>query len=273
VNTPIPFDTYAAIGAVNWSKLKHLWAGSPLHYKYHVDAGESEDTTGRAMGREVHRLVLEPDSAPDYVVWEGGDRRGPAWKEFEKAHAGRTIFKPNEVTAVYKQAAAIAAHPVAKKLLEGATFENTLEWTDPRTKLRCKGRTDAQKPGILIDLKGCGSVDPRLFAKEAAKNGYHLQLAHYCNGIATLTGNPPARAYIVAVETKAPYDVAVYRIGVEPLEQAQAELAYAMETLARCIRDNHWPGTCPGEADLAFPAYIYGDGGEVIISGGHQHGR
>jgi exodeoxyribonuclease VIII len=264
------FALYAAIKAVNWSKLKHLWAGSPLHYKHAVESGEDDDTVGRAMGREVHRLVLEPHTEPDYVIWEGGNRVGKAWKEFEAANAGKTIFKPNEVAAVYLQAQAIVNHPVAFALLQGAAFENTREWTDPATKLRCKGRTDAEKPGILIDLKGCGSVNPRMFARECAKNGYHLQLAHYCNGIKALTGNPPAKVVIIAVETKAPYDVAVYQIPREPLQQAQEELSYALETLANCIKTGNWPGTCPQEEELAFPAYIYGDGGEAIISGGHR---
>ena len=80
----IPFDDYCRIKAVNWSSLKHLWLGSPLHYKHHIESNDDDDTTGRQLAREVHRLVLEPDSKADYVIWEGGDRRGAAWKAFEK---------------------------------------------------------------------------------------------------------------------------------------------------------------------------------------------
>jgi len=265
----IPFRDYAAIKAVNWSSLKHLWAKSPLHYKHHIESGEDDDSVGRAMGREVHRLVLEPDTEPDYVIWKGGDRRGKEWKEFEAANLGKTIFKPNEVAAAYKQAEAIVNHETAMSFLRGATFENTLEWTNGPTGLKCKGRTDAQKPGILIDLKGCGSVVAHDFAREAAKNGYHLQLAHYIDGIKTITGIPPAKVIIIAVETKAPYDVAVYEIPREPLQQAAEELAYALETLAECLKTGKWPGVCPKEEELHFPAYIYGEG-EAIISGGRN---
>jgi hypothetical protein len=260
----IPFDEYAAMEGANWSKVKRIWQKSPLHYKAALESEEDEDTVGRAMGREVHRLVLEPDTEPDYVLWKGGDRRGKEWNEFKAANEGKTIFKPNEVNAVYLQAQAIVKHPVAMSYLRGATFEQTLQWVNAPTGLKCKGRTDAQKPGILIDLKGCGSVVARDFAREAAKNGYHLQLAHYIDGIKTITGIPPAKVIIIAVETKAPYDVAVYEIPREPLQQAAEELAYALETLAKCIKTDIWPGVCPEEQELIFPQYIYGDG-EISI--------
>ena len=227
-------------------------------------ATEDEDTLGRAMGREVHRLILEPDSEPDYVIWEGGDRRGKAWKEFEAANFGKTIFKPNEVAHCNKMAEAVASHPAAKSLLKGCAFEYVLEWRDPQTGLACKGRLDAVKPGVLIDIKSCASIGPRQFARTAAEMGYHLQLAHYSNGIKAIRGYFPAKIYIIAVEVRPPYDVAVYEIGPEPMEIAQMELAYTMKLLKTCIDRQEWPGIASEPQTLAFPGYIFGEG-EVTI--------
>ena len=266
----ISFDEYCRIDAVNWSKLKRLWVGSPLHYKYHLESGEDDDSVGRALGRECHRLVLEPDSPPDYVIWEGGDRRGKAWKEFEAEHNGKTIFKPGEVSSVYKQAEAILKHPVARSYLEGAEFEKTIQWQHRHTKLNCKGRLDAYKPSVIIDLKGTPTINPREFARTCAKMGYHLQLAHYEDGVNATAETPVAKLVIIAAEVKAPFDVGVFVIPGDPMSIAREEREYCMETLANCIRTGIWPGTCPKEEELAFPAYIYGDGGEAIISGGHN---
>jgi hypothetical protein len=48
------------------------------------------------------------------------------------------------------------------------------------------------------------------------------------------------------------------------LQQAAEELAYALETLAYCIKTNTWPGVCPEQQELIFPQYIYGEG-EISI--------
>ena len=264
------FTDYSAIEAVNWSRLKHLWEGSPLHYKHAAENWRDDDTLGRALGRECHRLVLEPHRPPDYVIWDGGDRRGKAWKEFEAANVGKTIFKPGEVSAVYAQAEAVLSHPAARSYLEGAEFEKTIQWNHGTTGLRCKARLDAYKPSVIVDLKGTPTINPRDFARTCAKMGYHIQLAHYEEGITATTKIRPAKLVIIAVETKAPYDVGVFIIPNDPMIIAREERQYCMEILANCIKTGNWPGTCPKEEELAFPAYIYSDGGEAIISGGHH---
>ncbi len=72
-----PFADYCAIDAVNWSSLKHLWAGSPLHYKHHRESAD-KDTTGRKMGRLLHAMALGSFDE-EFVVFEDGDRRGKVW--------------------------------------------------------------------------------------------------------------------------------------------------------------------------------------------------
>ena len=257
-------DEYVTLDGVNWSALKHIWNGSLLHYFHR---GEDEDTSGRAMGREVHRLVLEPDSELDYVVWEGGDRRGKAWKEFEAAHPGRTIFKPAEVSACYRQAEAIVKHPVARELLKGCQFETPIQWVDPVTRLKCKARLDAHRD-ILIDLKGCSTTDPIMFGREAAKAGYHCQLAHYGNGLEGLNRQPPAATYIIAVETNFPHDVAVFRLPKSVIEVGAEEVAGCLYKLSKAIRSGKYPGRCEVEQELSVPNWVYGDDA-ISISGGN----
>jgi exodeoxyribonuclease VIII len=246
----IPFSEYAAIRAVNWTKLKRLWTGSALHYWDYVNSDRDDDSIGRMLGRLTHKLVLEPDSPPDYVVWEGGDRRGKAWKEFEAANAGKDIFKPKELEAVHAQAAAVLRHPIAKSYLQGSSFEQTLKWTDKETGLPCKCRMDANKPGILIDLKGCKDVSPFLFSREAERMGYALQLAHYGNGLAAVTGSHPAKYIIIAVEHSAPYDVGVFTFTRDQIAEAQEDLSYLLRTIQTCMKTGIWPGKCPTEQQI-----------------------
>ena len=47
------------------------------------------DTTALKVGRAVHTAVFEPDRLlRDYVLWDGGDRRGKEWTAFKELHEG-----------------------------------------------------------------------------------------------------------------------------------------------------------------------------------------
>ena len=89
--------------------------------------------------------------------------------------------------------------------------------------------------------------------------GYALQAAHYLYGLADLFGvqfgNVALDWRIIAVESVAPFDVTVFELSDETLEEAMQE----HDTLARlhriCVEDNHWPGRNPhAELDLTWRA-------------------
>lgn len=253
------FDEYSAIDAINWSSLKHLRT-SPLAYQHALQAPR-EDTAALALGRAAHTLIFEPHLfEAEFALWEG-DRRGKEWAQFKADNEGRTILKTTEIDDIAAMADAVRRHPLVSRYFSGAEFEQTMVWTDPRTGAACKARADWMQPAnrILLDFKTCRSVDGRRFGAEAARWGYHLQLAHYRFGCAHALGWSPRRVLIVAAEKTAPFDVAVFEVDSMSLELAEAELSELMDRLISCRQAGQWPGRYTEEQALQLPAWIYAD--------------
>lgn len=234
------FLAYRALPGLNWSMLKHLVLGSPLHYRHALDSPD-DNTTGRLIGRAVHALVLE--GREDFAVWDG-DRRGKAWQEYRDAHAGVDILRATEAATVRAMAEAVLRHPHAVAALEGQR-EVSLTWE--RGGRACKGRLDCLTADGVTDLKSTGPL--RMAARTAWASGYVHQLAWYRYG-ADVDG-----AYIVGVEAKAPHDVGVWEIDPVALSVADRQIDEALEVLARCEASGVWPGVMPDVEEMTMPAW------------------
>lgn len=254
---------YFADPRVNWSTLKHL-RESAAHYR-HLREHQIKQTPAMALGRVAHTLVFEPQQfASEYVIWEGGDRRGKEWLAFKAEHEGRTIFKPNEIDVAVGIADAVRRHPLVQPYLDDGVFEEPVFWTDPDTGLECKAKPDWVQPTrrVLVDLKTTQSTHGRRFGAQAARLGYHLQLAMYAMGVEAAHGWKPTKVCIIAVESEAPYDVAIFEIDRETLMIAEMEVKELMMQLLACRRANAWPGRYVEEQALQLPAWVYGSDDE-----------
>ena len=264
---------YFARPGVNWTSLKRM-DDSALAYKHGID-NPRPDTADLAIGRVVHALVFEPETLKvDYAIYEGGDRRGKEWDAFKAANEGKTIFKPNELTAAAAMAAAVKAHDLVKPYLKGGKFEQVMEWADPITGMRCKCRTDWTVENIetLVDLKTTRSINMRRFAADVGRFGYHGQHAHYGDGCTHALGWTPKRHLLIAVEKLAPYDVAVYELDGDAIEAVKAKVVELMEKLQWCRDNDRWPGRqfdwdahLSREETLTLPGWVFG-GGEPEVT-------
>jgi hypothetical protein len=258
-----PRDAYFSAYGINWSTLKFM-RDSPMAYQ-HVLRNPPEDRTAFMIGRAVHTLVFEPSKFDaEYAIWTEGDRRGKAWAEFKEAHEGRTILKAAEADECAAMALAVRQHPLVQPYLDGGVFEQAIFWTDPVTRIRCKGKPDWILPGpkIVLDLKTARSTEARRFGTEAARMGYHLQLAHYAAGIEQACGWAPERQLLVAVEKAAPYDVAVFEISPDDAWVARQDVRELLHQLNECINADRWPGRYTQEQALQLPAWITGSDDE-----------
>ena len=262
------FTEYKALDAVNWSSLKHL-RDSPLHYQ-HALTGADVDTTERAKGRAIHALAFEPAVFErEFAIYEDGNRRGKEWEAFKALHAGKTILKTNEMDDVIGSSNAVRTHPLVAPYLVGGAFEQTVTWTDPVTGLKCKARMDLTNAGMkaLVDLKSSTTIDAYRFGRIAARLGYHCQLAHYNDGCTRGLGWTPAETLIVAVESSAPYDVAVFVLDDDTLFAGREEVQALLQRLKQCRESGQWPGRFTDKAALLLPAYVYGDDDDDATAG------
>jgi len=250
------YAEYAALEGVNWSLLKRLWSGSPLHYRYHADHPDADpDTPARVRFRAVHTAILEPERfEQDYVIFDGGDRRGNAWKDFQAANAGNSILKDSEAAGILEQAAAVRAHPAIRGWLKNGQAEVAFRWVEKNFGIACKGRVDLLCPGAVLDLKSVPSLDAGQLARWICRMGYHLQLDHYAAG-ARANGHEVHRVGIIGVETKAPYDSALFWLSDATMMKAADERAELLLRLKGCMEVDFWPGRFPEEQTVDIPSY------------------
>lgn len=253
------FTQYREIRAVNWSSLKQLRV-SPLQYQYRL-SHEMTDSAMFRVGRAAHTSVLEPEAfASRHTLFPGASRRGKAWEAYLADYAGddpRDILIEREADLALGCADAIRNCPEAMRHLHGGVAEHTITWTDADTGLACKARCDSVN-GHLVDLKATAYVSPRLFPSEAARLGYHGQIAFYLDGLVAsglLPADSPIPPVIVAVQSEPPHDVVVWTIPGDTIETGRCLYKRLMLRLIDCRDSGLWPGVAPEPVSLALPAW------------------
>lgn len=227
--------------AVHWTSLKKI-AQSPAHYRAGLE--HKKDSDPMRFGRLVHAIVL---GGPPSMVWEG-ERRGNAWKVFKEAHEGRDIVTRAEADRATAVANAVLADPVARPYLIG-NAEYGLEWKTLGRKCATRGIDVLGDGDFISDLKTSSIVEPRMFGRQCLRLGYHAQLAWYLDG-AEAIGQTRRRAFIIGVETTAPYAVTVFHVTPNALDAGRRLNRLWMERLLACEDANEWPGYSQTVIDL-----------------------
>lgn len=251
----MPFDEYAAIEAVNWSKLKRMLV-SPLHYKHALEEPIEDETDPIRVGRATHTAIFEPHRfATDVVEWTGQRRYGKEWDAFTDGIDGKTILTTEQLRRVCRIRDAVRNHPLVAPHLVRGEAEQVLTWTDPETKLALKCRIDWHATDLILDLKTSrNATDPRAFASDAWRMGYFHQMAFYQRGVAANYGTHP-QAMIVAVESTGPHDVVVYRLASHALHAVHEEIDELLLRLKGCMASQQWPGKFTEELELSAPGW------------------
>lgn len=220
---------------VRFSNLKHM-ARSAAHY-HDAAQGDSGDTLARRLGRGTHAMVLgQPVTRFD------GRRAGKTWDLFRAAHDGTEILNPKEWAESEAMSNAIKRCDLAAELLIGDRVirEHRLTWHIGGR--QCAGTPDARPRdrNCVVDLKTCQTSHPDKFTKSAAWMNYHTQLAWYANGIGTVSRTPDD-LFIVAIESKRPYAVTVFRLTDEARDMGDRLWRSWLEQLLVCEVSNSWP--------------------------------
>jgi hypothetical protein len=259
------FEDYDKIAAVNFSSLRHM-TRSPLAYRWFKDHPQAP-TAPMVLGNHTHRMILEPDTIGDFAVWgevEGQNvRRGKVWDAFqaECAAAQKQVITLEQKKSMVSIATAVRKSSLAMRFLDTPRSEVAMVWRDKTFERDIKGRADKigniSGRAYLVDLKTCRDCRKFPFGNAAYRMGYHIQLAMYRAGHLVLTGEDP-EVYEVAVESKPPYELAVYQVPDEVLAKGQEEYEFLMKQLIECERTDTWPPREEGITELSLPSYAYG---------------
>jgi hypothetical protein len=262
----IPFADYLQWDAVSNSRLG-LAARSAAHYKQ----GFGDETTpSLRLGSLTHCGVLEPlqlsnryvvepafASMPENVDAKGNRSYSHATtfvKEARKAFAAANGRKQIVTQAEYDKAVGIATslhkENAVRALMSTGNAEVSLAWIDYATGLPCKCRIDwlsiAGSYIRIADLKTCR--DPLRFENAIAEYGYHRQMAFYRRGIAHVLSSTITEAFLIAVETEAPYCSRTAKVSKTALSAGDDEVSELLELVAECKALDSWPGYSSPEA-------------------------
>ncbi len=94
---------------------------------------------------------------------------------------------------------------------------------------KCKAKLDwwTVDKRVIMDVKSCQDCSWSAFKKDIAKYNYDLSAAIYSDIVQCNTGYAPVFKWL-AVETKAPHDKALWKIGPEMLKQGRARYEKAI---------------------------------------------
>ena len=265
---------YHANAAISHSKLECYRRRPALFYKQYVakTLPQPEETGAFRLGSAVHCAVLEEkEFASRYVLKPDCDRRTKEGKiqfaEFAAQHAGKTLLDADEMAQVVAMREAVAAHPIASRLLAEGIPEMTWRKAQPNALGALQCRTDWFAPcgceisefhPYALDIKTVESLDSdafRNFERAAFSYGYHRQAGFYLPLINEILEYPVSRMYYVAVEKVEPFGVAVYKLADDAIARGQDENIADLVRLKKSLEDNHWPNIEPTVHELKLPAW------------------
>ena len=232
---------------------------SPYHYWYKYVSGKApkqEATPEMNLGSAVHTLVLEEglfDSEFHIINQQTRPRKNtPPHEKMMAAAQGNIILTNDEYLQAALMAKEVRDNEQAMQLLQDCAIERSIYFTHEKTGLQVKSRPDAWCNGIVIDLKTTGDAGMRAFQSSAMTYGYFLQAA-VCNEALKSLNQVMEHFVFLIVEKKAPFCTAIYMVDGEVIDYGVNQFDSLMEGLAKCIKEDYWPGY--GVRDLTVPGY------------------
>jgi len=263
MNQLVPFmdiDEYHRHPAISKSGLDHI-NQSIAHY---LHARKTQpDTQALKIGRALHTLVLEGEDQfrEDFAFPAKGSpednwstKTGKAWRDAQYAE--------NRIPLHYAQAAELTMMLKSLKeheqaytwLKQPGMREHSFFWRDHETGIDCRCRPDllAEVEGmrVLVDLKTTRDARPSAFLKSVVNYRYHVQNSFYTDGIEMVLGEAPVTFMLVAIESSAPYAVAMYELDEDWLERGRIRYRDDLNRYREYLEtQNKWVGY-PAEIEL-----------------------
>ena len=265
IHADVPERIYHAreLGIVNKGALDQL-AKTPAHYRAWLAGEEQKETPALLFGRALHALVLEPEQfARQWAEQPAfGDLRTKAAREARDAwleeYPGINLLSSEDWQKLHAMRDAVMSHPLASALFTGGMAEATAIWEE--SGLLCKSRMDYWRPDIAVigDLKSTDDASPAAFARSVANFRYHVQQAHYSEGVMAAGFSEPTFVF-VAVEKSPPYAVSVYQLDGDAIERGHELRQRDLACLLECLDTDTWPAYPPVVNTLALPVWALRD--------------
>jgi len=232
---------------------------SPAHYLALAEQPVRE-TPAMAFGTLCHAMTLEPEVVDDiYIASPKFDRRTKAGKaeaeEFQEQHSGKQMIDLDVFQRAQRVAEAVRNHPTAGALLRDGKAEQTALWKQHG--VDCKARIDYYTNNSIVDLKTTHDASADEFIKTCARFKYHMQAAHYLDGLEAITGWEPDSFTFIAAETEAPFSVGVYELDQRSIDGGRELMKRAAEVYKVAMNQDPkaWKSYPVEKAVLSLPGW------------------
>ena len=229
-------------------------------WKYFKDHPEEDnDTPALKFGRAYHKFCLEPyDFENEFAIMPKIDRRTKEGKEayaaFEKEAEGKEIIDEETYNKLVDMRDVLYRTPYVKNLINGE-HEKSFFWTDEKTGIKCKCRTDSfgtfGSLNVIVDLKTTSDAETSAFMRSAIKFNYDVQAAHYTAGLNAIYGKEYVFIFI-AQEVKAPYLVNVLQADEYFMKNGRDVRDSMLELFNKCDEVGEFPGYMGFKDDKTF---------------------
>lgn len=232
------------------------------HFR-HAELEDAEDSTpSQSLGNLAHWAALEPErfrkeaKVRPKFCGKGAVAAREAW---EVENHGKIILTDDQLFNVNGMLESIRNHKTAAKLFTGGLREKTFLDTCPTTGLPIKCRPDLLhlESGIVGDLKTTRNAEYGSFSYDTAKFGYHFSAAWYLDILERRYMRTFDTFLIVAVESCAPWGVAVYELDFGTLEAGRSLVAKSRRLIANARKTNRYPMYPDQIISLAIPEKMF----------------
>ena len=202
-------DEYFALKAISASQIKQYDKGAYWFWKsspFNPEKAPEKASDALSFGKLCHCMLLEPDEVKKrfMVVDFGETRTTKKDTEAVEMYPGYEIVTQDEMDRAKKMIYEIGQHPLASRIIAGATAEMPYTWTDKETGLPCKCKIDAikrTKNGIVvIDYKTSSDIQSVLNWPQ--KLQYPLQAEFYSQAVKEKYGEDPCEFIFIIQSNK-----------------------------------------------------------------------
>ena len=202
-------DEYFALKAISASQIKQYDKGAYWFWKsspFNPDKPAEKPSDALSFGKLCHCMLLEPDAVAERfeVVDFGKTRTNKKYTEAQGMFPGKEIVNQDEMDRAKLMIEEIGKHPLASRIIAGATAEMPYTWTDKETGLPCKCKIDAikrTKNGIVvIDYKTSSDIQSVLSWPQ--KLQYPLQAEFYSQAVKEKYGEEPCEFIFIIQSNK-----------------------------------------------------------------------
>ena len=216
----LSFAEYKKLDALSKHQLDDINI-SILYWQYR-QTQEHVPSKSMLLGSAFHDLILLPETfATSWVVEPKVDLRTKAGKELRESfladNQGKQFIDTETFATISAMEVTLNNHQFAKSLLKGTKREVSCLNTDNPWRFKC--RADAICEDYILDIKTTSTKSIEEFRREIFKYRYHVQGACYLDHF-SMFDKP---FFLIAVQTVAPYDVVVYELSHETIQNGRTE--------------------------------------------------